>query len=54
MNSSSLTITDTGCTAEQENNTNANSSVLREVITLAVMFLVTSAVSLLLTLTWVL
>lgn len=54
MNSALLSILDTEETTSVENNAQAGTSTLAEIATLSVLFLATSAVALLLTLSWVL
>ncbi|GAK83675.1 hypothetical protein JCM19238_1237 [Vibrio ponticus] len=54
MNSALLSMLDTEKTAQTETESKQQVSTLEEVVTLAVMFLATSAVVLLLSLSWVL
>ncbi len=54
MNSALLSMLDTEDTTKVENNAQQKTSTLAEIATLAVMFVSTSAVVLLLSLTWVL
>ncbi|WP_165862930.1 hypothetical protein [Vibrio sinensis] len=54
MNSALLSMLDTEETTNVENTAQAGTSTLAEIATLAVLFLSTSAVALLLSLSWVL
>lgn len=54
MNANSIAISDTASTPEVENNVTQPASVFEEIVTLSILFLATSAITLLLTLSWVL
>ncbi|WP_172401025.1 hypothetical protein [Vibrio sp. qd031] len=54
MNATSLPISDTDSANISDNMTKQSTSALSEIVTLLLMYLVTAAISLALTLTWVL